>query len=43
VDARIAKISEIEAKLPTIDPKKEQEIQDSVSKGFTGGNVDDLI
>ena len=43
VDARIAKISEIEAKLPAIDPKKEQEIQDSVSKGFTGGNVDDLI
>lgn len=43
VDARIAKISEIEAKLPAIAPKKEQEIQDSVSKGFTGENVDDLI
>lgn len=43
VDARIAKISEIEAKLPAIAPKKEQEIQDSVSKGFTGVNVDDLI
>ena len=43
VDARIAKISEIEAKFPAIEPKKEQEIQDSVSKGFTGGNVDDLI
>lgn len=43
VDARIAKISEIEAKLPAIDPKKEQEIQNSVSKGFTGENADDLI
>jgi hypothetical protein len=43
VDARIVKISEIEAKLPAIDTKKEQEIQDSVSKAFTGENVDDLI
>lgn len=46
IDERMRKISEIEAKLPPIDKKREEEIKESVSCGienFSKDEMDDLI